>query len=284
MGLPPLVTIAIPVYNTEPNQLQEAVSSALGQDYPRVEVVVVDDGSTRLDTVNTVKQLTGVTTLRQDNAGAGAATNAGIRVGSGQYVLLLGSDDIITPGTVTALVETLNSGEEVVIAHPVVELFGTETGTMQTPDEARLEDILIYNCIVATSLMRREHWELGGGFDEHADCSEDWGLWAAILGRTGGKAVKAYAATLHYRRTGNTMNIINRQRDKVRNARCHIAEALPGDTGKVYSAMLIAYHAAEDELAQERADARKWRQIAPMFEPVLKVRRLMILKVGRRIR
>ena len=271
----PSVTIAIPVFNTDPDQLDEAVASALAQDHPNVEVVVVDDGSTRPETRAAIGRLQGVTVLRQENAGSGSAGNNGIRHGSGDYVLLLGSDDIITPGTVTALIETLESADDVVIAHPVVEKFGTETGLMVTPDVVRLEDILIYNSLVATSLVRREHWELGGGFDEHGDCSEDWPFWAAVLARTNGRAVKAPGATLHYRRTGRTMNVINRRRDKIRNARRHIVSLLPDDLARVYGAMVEAFHELEDELVAERSDARRWRRIAPLVQPAVRVRKAL---------
>ena len=41
---PPKVTVAIPVYNGA-NYLRDAISSCLGQSYPNLEVIVVNDGS-----------------------------------------------------------------------------------------------------------------------------------------------------------------------------------------------------------------------------------------------
>lgn len=278
----PLVTISVPVFNTDPRYLEDAILSAKSQTYPNVQIIVVDDGSTRADTLEALNALEDVSLLHQENSGPGAAANAAVGAGDGEYVLNLSADDILTPGSVSSLLQTLTSAKDTVIAYPVVEKFGTETGLLETPDEARLEDILIYNCIVTTSLVRRTHWELGGGFDTHRDCSEDWPLWGSVLGRTGGRAVKSRDALLLYRRTGDTLNIVNRQRGRVRNARLHIAQSLPPEKRAVYSAMLSAYHDLEDDLIRVRGDAKRWRKVAPVIEPLLRVvRRLRHPAVGR---
>ena len=93
----PLVTVATPAYNGE-RFIAEAIESVLGQSWPRVELIVVDDGSTD-GTAGVVEGFAGegVRLMRQANAGPAAARNAGIRAGSGEFVCYLDQDDRMTP-------------------------------------------------------------------------------------------------------------------------------------------------------------------------------------------
>ena len=101
-----LVSCVIPVFNGE-RYLRQAIESVLAQTYPGIEVIVVDDGST--DGSPTVAQSFGgrVTYLRQDNGGASAARNAGIRHASGTLIGFLDADDLWEPDKTARQVATL---------------------------------------------------------------------------------------------------------------------------------------------------------------------------------
>jgi cellulose synthase/poly-beta-1,6-N-acetylglucosamine synthase-like glycosyltransferase len=74
----PLVSVIIPAHNAA-EYLAETVSSALGQTYEPLEVIVVNDGSTD-DTGAIAAQLgDGIQYIEQANAGPAAARNAGLR-------------------------------------------------------------------------------------------------------------------------------------------------------------------------------------------------------------
>src|SRR4051794_6052924 len=95
-------------YNEE-RFLADALESALGQDYPadRVEVVVVDDGSTDATAAIAARYAaaTGrVRVVRQRNGGNVAATNAAIALADGDIVGLLDADDMWAPGHLRASV------------------------------------------------------------------------------------------------------------------------------------------------------------------------------------
>jgi glycosyltransferase involved in cell wall biosynthesis len=90
----PLVSILIPCYNNE-KYVGEAIESALGQTYPNIEVIVVDDGSTdgSLDVIKSygsrVAWRTGL------NRGACAARNTALELCKGEYIQFLDADDLI---------------------------------------------------------------------------------------------------------------------------------------------------------------------------------------------
>jgi hypothetical protein len=92
----PTVSVVIPAYNCAA-LLPTAVESVLGQTYPGVEVIVVDDGSTD-DTPDVLASLgQKIRWTRQGNRGPGAARNRGLGMARGEYVMFLDADDWILP-------------------------------------------------------------------------------------------------------------------------------------------------------------------------------------------
>lgn len=88
----PLVSILINNYNYG-RFLQEAIASALTQDYAHVEVVVVDDGSTD-DSRDVIARFgDSLTAVFQRNSGQAAAFNAGYAASRGDIICLLDADD-----------------------------------------------------------------------------------------------------------------------------------------------------------------------------------------------
>ena len=89
----PLVSVIIPTYNTA-RYVQESINSVLEQDYPSIQLIVIDDGSTD-ETVDIIRHYgERVVLLTQQNQGAAAARNAGLAVAQGEYIAFLDSDDV----------------------------------------------------------------------------------------------------------------------------------------------------------------------------------------------
>jgi glycosyltransferase involved in cell wall biosynthesis len=93
----PLVSILIPCHNAE-RWLPAALESAFSQTWPRIEVILVDDGSTdrSLDLARSFEPR-GLRVLSQPNSGASAARNRGLRSASGDLVQFLDADDVLAP-------------------------------------------------------------------------------------------------------------------------------------------------------------------------------------------
>jgi glycosyltransferase involved in cell wall biosynthesis len=94
-----LVSVVVPVYNRAA-MLRAAVASALAQTYRRVEVVIVDDGSTD-DTPRAADELAQthaeVRVLHQRNGGPGPARTTGQLAARGEFIQFLDSDDALLP-------------------------------------------------------------------------------------------------------------------------------------------------------------------------------------------
>jgi len=93
-----LISVVLPTYNRAPD-LGRAIESVLAQTYPHFELIVVDDGSTdkTADVVLGIKDDRIQFIRHSENKGAAFSRNAGIRVGRGNYIAFLDSDDIWHP-------------------------------------------------------------------------------------------------------------------------------------------------------------------------------------------
>jgi glycosyltransferase involved in cell wall biosynthesis len=92
----PLITVIIGAYNAE-RYLAEAIDSVLAQTHPRLELIVVDDGST--DGSGRIAKSYGdpVRCIRQKNGGMAAARNRAIPEARGDYLAFLDADDRFPP-------------------------------------------------------------------------------------------------------------------------------------------------------------------------------------------
>lgn len=98
----PLISIVCPVYQPEINFFKEAVESVLKQTYQNWELILVDDGGKSVDIQKEIKQL-----VKQDariksvvlktNKGISAATNAGIKKATGEWIAFFDHDDVLVP-------------------------------------------------------------------------------------------------------------------------------------------------------------------------------------------
>lgn len=124
----PLVSVIIMNYNYA-DFLPVAIESCLRQTYPRVETIVVDDGST--DTSAQVIESYGdrIIPVLKPNGGQASALNAGFATSSGEIICLLDADDLFLPERLAHVVELFQSA-------PDVDWVFTESAPIETEDIA----------------------------------------------------------------------------------------------------------------------------------------------------
>ena len=102
----PLVTIIVPVYNSE-RYLEQCIQNLLNQTYHNLQIILVNDGSTDRS-LDICKRLTDqrVEVYSKQNGGASSARNVGIAYRKGEYILFVDSDDYLKDNAVEMLVST----------------------------------------------------------------------------------------------------------------------------------------------------------------------------------
>lgn len=190
----PLVSVVIPVFNAAP-YLRESVDSVLGQGYPHLELILVDDGSTdgSLEIMRSYGDR--VRLVQQNRAGPGAARNRGVRAAGGEYLAFHDADDVWMPGKLDAQVRFMLEHPEFAIVfgqfafwnpdqdnrYPDPKLFldRPETWEIKQPMSGSLYvDELMDSCIaMITPLVRREAFDAIGGFDETLLGGSDYDFW-----------------------------------------------------------------------------------------------------------
>ncbi|MDO9085561.1 MAG: glycosyltransferase [Anaerolineaceae bacterium] len=106
----PLVSVVIPVYNHEV-YIEKAINSVLEQDYPNIEIIVINDESTDQSEALALRFLEKgnrpFQVISQKNAGAHAAINHGIEITHGEYIAILNSDDYYLPQRLTIMINEM---------------------------------------------------------------------------------------------------------------------------------------------------------------------------------
>ena len=103
----PKISVIIPVYNGQAT-IERAGRSVLEQEYPNVELILVNDGSsdgTQAVLERIAKEHDNVIAVCQENGGVSKARNTGIERSSGEYIMFLDADDELAPGVLAKMME-----------------------------------------------------------------------------------------------------------------------------------------------------------------------------------
>lgn len=184
----PLVSVIIRTKNRR-ELLCQALESVARQDYPRVDVVVVNDGGR--DVTEAIGAVPGRASVRlidlQPGRGRSAAANAGIAAARGHWVAFLDDDDLLTPTGLTCLVEAADT--EMVVPYGRVDAYFHPDGAPPRlfrvfshpfdPNALLFENFIPINaCLIPAAVLRDI-----GGMDERLECFEDWDLFLRLSDR-----------------------------------------------------------------------------------------------------
>lgn len=187
----PRVSVIITAYNCEAF-IADAIQSVLNQSRAVDEIVVIDDGSidaTRRVIADFADQ--GIKFIQQQNMGASAARNKGIRETSGEYIAFLDADDIWLDNKIRLQVDYLNAHPKTALVSGFARRWNTTKGTVRVrgkifPNIGSLRrEMLVYNVIGNASMVmvRRSALQEIGLFKEDIHWGQDWELWQRLVAR-----------------------------------------------------------------------------------------------------
>lgn len=182
------VSVIIPVYRA--TFLAEALESVFFQSVSPSEVIVIDDGSPDREQLNAaLNRYRGVRVIRQVNAGAGAARNAGLRAARTPWMAFLDADDRWLPDFLRGQLAFLERHPEADLAYSDGMIIGrsalagcTFMSQCRAGGKATLERLLRQDAAVLLSsvVARREAIQEIGGFDATLRRGQDFDLWLRL--------------------------------------------------------------------------------------------------------
>lgn len=124
MGQLPLITIITPSYN-QGQYIEDTILSIINQDYPNLEYIVIDGGSTD-NTVDIIKKYESRISywVSEKDSGQSNAINKGFRKATGDIINWINSDDQLMPGALSAIARHFIENPDAVMVHGRIEYFG----------------------------------------------------------------------------------------------------------------------------------------------------------------
>jgi len=196
----PLISVIIPVYNGE-RFIASAIENVVAQNYPALEIIVVDDGSED-KTEEIVNGLPyDIRYFKQENFGPAVARNRGIKDASGIYLAFLDADDLWPEGQLSMLVEIMENNPEKDVVRGYAQLFKNnehqEMVYQGDPSES-------YRYYIGGGLYRKSVFEQVGLFDRNLLYGEDTD-WYYRAKEENTEICWLEEITLFVRRHGNNM-------------------------------------------------------------------------------
>jgi hypothetical protein len=176
----PLVTIVTPTHNRS-RLLEETIESVLSQDYPALEYIVLDDGSTD-DTPALLRRYgERVTAVRHPNMGEHRTVNRGWRMANGHIIGTVNDDDLLLPGAVREAVQALMERPDVLVVYPdytIIDRDAALIGHVSAREFDYREMVRYVSCLPGPgAFFRREVLHLAGYRDPrftYVGDSEHW--------------------------------------------------------------------------------------------------------------
>lgn len=206
----PLVTIITPSYN-QGRFIEETILSVLTQDYPSIEYIIVDGGSTDETLAILGKYCNRIRLYSEEDLGQSNAINKGLRVAKGEILAYLNSDDTYLPGAIRRAVHyfTVDNPDSHFVYGEGYHI--TEKGTIidRYPTEPFDFQHLAETCFICqpTTFWKRDVIEKIGLFDENLHYVMDYDYWIRVAKQYGNLGyINEYLANSRFYRETKTMS------------------------------------------------------------------------------
>ena len=169
-----LISIIVPCFNSG-KTIKRTIESLKNQTWSQKEIIVVNDGSNDLNTLNILNSLEGVLIINQKNCGLSAARNAGANKAKGRFLFFIDSDDWIEEDCLELMFnyskENCSNNNYFIFSDIVLEGNITKNVTKNY----NFFEQLFLNQVPYSIFIERNTWQLNNGYDENMKLGyEDW--------------------------------------------------------------------------------------------------------------
>lgn len=204
----PLISIVMPVYNTDPRELTAAIRSVLNQSYRNWELLIADDCSSEREPQEILKSFAAQDAriklaFQERRGGISKTSNAALQMATGDYVCFLDHDDTLAPHALAYICEALHRSREADLFYSDEDKIDREGNRFDpffkpdwSPDLLLSENYMCHLLVLRKDLLARI-----GVFDPECDGSQDYDL---ILRATAqAKKIEHIPKVLYHWRAGH---------------------------------------------------------------------------------
>lgn len=175
----PKISIITPSYNQGPF-LEQTILSVLGQDYPNLEYIIIDGGSTD-NSVEIIKKYESHLKywVSEPDKGQSHAINKGFSIATGDILAWLNSDDMYLPGILNKIASAINTDDEGIHFGDCIH-FNYQDGGLscfgsKIANAHLTQDLLVCDYIIQpSSFWTRKTWDKVGTLNEEMHYGFDW--------------------------------------------------------------------------------------------------------------
>lgn len=263
----PKISIVTPCYN-HALYLEETIQSVLGQNYPNLEYLILDGGSTdgSVDIIRRYEKYLAYWTSGRDT-GMYNAINMGFARATGEILGWLNSDDYYLPGTLNFVGGHLDPAHTELSFGNVFHFVQgrAENWGSDVVRESARHELEKYDYVIQPgAFWTRAAWELAGGLDESLQFVADWEWFARAKRR--GVCFKPHARYNAVYRITTTSKTSSGQAARWQEQ----ARVLRDYVGPEYARVFEEMTRARDEVLSIRGFLRKWH-LARLESPVFRI-------------
>ena len=201
----PLISVLMPVYNTDRRWLKAALQSVRDQMYPHWELCIADDASTDSRVGQILRDFQAKDSrikveFRRVNGHISAASNSALQLATGEFIALADHDDVLPAHALLAVVHELNR-------HPDADLVYSDEDRIDESDRRfdpyfkpdfnvelfRGQNFISHLGVYRTDLVRRV-----GGFREGLEGSQDYDLAWRVVEQSSGDRIRHIPHVLYH--------------------------------------------------------------------------------------
>jgi len=179
----PKISIIVPVYNPPIIFLKEAINSVLGQSYTNWELCLADDNSPNKEVRKTLQSFVDKDSrikvvFRTENGHISANSNSALTVATGEYILMMDHDDLLTPNCLFEVVKHINGYPDDDFIYSDEDKINDE-GELSNPHfkaDWAPDSLLSRNYIGHVSVLKKSLMDKIGGFRVGFEGSQDYDL------------------------------------------------------------------------------------------------------------
>lgn len=186
----PLISVLVPVYNVDAKYLRVCIDSILGQSYDNFEICMVDDASTKEETIDVLKEYEKNEKIkikyRKTNGQISRATNDALEMAKGTFVALVDNDDVLEKDALYEVVKVLNEDKTLDLIYSdedKIDVDGERRDPHFKPDFSP-DTLLSLNYICHLTVIRTSVVREVGGWTVGVEGAQDYDLFLKVTEKT----------------------------------------------------------------------------------------------------